>query len=720
MDSARNIAHKLVSLPSGRRAKWVILAFWLILIAVAAPLAGSLTDAQQNDAKNWLPGNAESTQVLELQKQFRESGLLPALVVYERSGGLTSADRTKAASDVASFHKVATLGGPVIGPKPSKDAAALQTIVPLKVNSADGWSKIGKTIDGLSGIASSGAPGLRAYVAGPAGTAADSAKAFDGIDSTLLYTTLVVIIALLLLTYRSPTLWLLPLISVGAALTAAQALIYLLAKHAGLVVNAQSAGILTVLVLGAGTDYALLLVARYREELRRHADRHEAMALALHRAAPAIIASGATVSLGMLCLVVADLNSTQGLGPVAAIGVAVGLLAMVTLLPALLVIMGRWVFWPVKPAVGSTEPTEHGVWAKVGQAIARRPRTVWLVTAGVLAIGALGLVGVKADILQNKEAFVSVPTSIRGEEALAHHFPSGAGDPIIVIGKAESAEQLRKTFGDARGITEVAKPVIKGKYVYLEGTSVAPPDSKAAADTVDRLRAAVHKISEADAQVGGGTAIRLDTQTAVVHDKKLVIPLVLLVVFIILALLLRALVAPLVLIATVVLSFGAALGVSNLVFEHVFHFAHMDSSLPLFVFVFLVALGIDYNIFLMTRVREEAKCVGPRRGALIGLAATGGVITSAGLVLAGTFAALGSLPLVFFAELGFAVAFGVLLDTIIVRGVLVTALNLDLGRWMWWPGRLHRRSDSDSTPQADGIPKPPTPVSVGTLDPTGT
>jgi RND superfamily putative drug exporter len=490
-------------------------------------------------------------------------------------------------------------------------------------------------------------------------------------------------------------LWLLPLTTVFIALTAAQAVIYLLARHAGLTVNGQSAFILTVLVFGAGTDYALLLTARYREELRRHQDRHQAMAIALGRAAPAIIASGATVILSLLALLVAELASTKSLGPVMAIGIAVGLCAMITLLPALLVIFGRWVFWPLRPVLGSAEPTEHGLWARIGQRMARRPRLVWVVTAVVLGAMALGLTGLKAEGLSNKDGFRTKPESVTGEEALARHFPAGAGNPVQVIGKAEAAAQLQSAVSNTPGVTEVTTPVVKEGYAFVQGTLTTPADSQTSYQTIDRLRATVHAIPGADAKVGGGSAINLDIQRATRHDRNLVVPLVLLVVLIILGMVLRAIVAPVLLVATVVLSFGAALGVSALVFNHVFGFAGADPSFPLWTFVFLVALGTDYNIFLMTRVHEETKQHGPRRGALIGLAATGGVITSAGIVLAGTFAALGTLPLVFITEIGFAVAFGVLLDTFIVRSVLVTALNLDVGRWMWWPSGLHRKRDVD-------------------------
>jgi RND superfamily putative drug exporter len=674
----------------GRWTKWIVLGLWVVVLAIAGPLAGKLTSVEKNDNSAWLPGSAEATQVADLQKRFQPDDIAPAVIVYERTGGITPADTTKATQDAAAMRAVDGVSGDVVGPLPAKDGQALQTIVPIKID-ADGWDKIVNVVDDLKATTGTSADGMTIQFAGPAANAADSAEAFEGIDGTLLYTTLAIVAIILLITYRSPVLWLLPIISAGVALTTAQAVIYLLGKHAGLVVNAQSAGILTVLVFGAGTDYALLLVARYREELRRHEDRHEAMALALHRAGPAIIASAATVAIGMSCLTLAEVNSTRGLGPVAAIGVVVGLLAMITLLPAMLVIFGRWLFWPVRPKAGSAEPTANGVYARLGGRIARRPRAVWVGTAAALGVMSLGLLQLEANGLSQADQFVSKPSSVVGEEALARHFPAGQGQPVVVIGQAASASQIRSTVAATPGISEAGEPVTKGDLAMIEGLLTSAPDSDEAAATIDRLRAAVHPVG--DAQVGGMTAMILDINNANDHDNRLIIPLVLFVVLVILGLLLRSIVAPLLLIGTVVLSFAAALGVSALTFRHVFGFAGEDTSFPLFVFVFLVALGIDYNIFLMTRVREEAQQHGTRRGALIGLAATGGVITSAGLVLAGTFAALGSLPLVAFAEIGFAVAFGVLLDTLIVRSVLVTALNLDLGRWMWWPGKLTQVRD---------------------------
>ena len=676
----------------GRWSKWIVLALWVVVLAIAAPLAGKLSGVEKNDNSAWLPGGAEATQVADLQKQFAPDDIAPAVIVYERTGGITAADQAKAAADAKQFAEVQGVVGQVAGPIPAQDGKALQTLVPIKVDEA-GWDKIVDSVKDIKTISSTGANGLDVYLTGPAGQAADSASAFEGIDGTLLYTTLIVVAIILLITYRSPVLWLLPIITAGVALTTAQAVIYLLAKNGGLVVNAQSAGILTVLVFGAGTDYALLLIARYREELRKHEDRHEAMMMALHRAGPAIIASAATVAVGMSILTLAELNSTSGLGPVAALGIVVGLLAMITLLPAMLVILGRWLFWPARPKFGTPEPTATGFWARLGGRIARRPRTVWIATACALGAMALGLLQLQANGLSTADSFTTKQPSVTGEEALARHFPAGQGQPVTVIANAAQADQVRQALAGVHGISSVADPVVKNGLVQLDGTLTDAPDSTAAQDTVLQVRDAVHAVPGANAKVGGATAMVVDINDANRHDNQLIIPLVLLVVLVILGLLLRAIVAPVILIGTVVLSFAAALGVSALVFRHIFHFGGEDTSFPLFVFVFLVALGIDYNIFLMTRLREEARKHGTRRGALIGLGATGGVITSAGIVLAGTFAALGSLPLVAFAEIGFAVAFGVLLDTLIVRSVLVTALNLDVGRWMWWPSKLTQVRD---------------------------
>ncbi len=703
-----NRVYAVLSVASGRRAKWVVLVFWLVILGVFGSLAGKLTGAEQNNQQAWLPGSAESTKVLALESRLQPPNIFAAVIVYDRSADghflpLSGADRAKAAADARLFTKVpGVVKSQVAGPITAADGKAIETIVPVNLRSK-GYDGASAAAARLHAISQAYADGLASYVAGPLGNAADSASAFSGISGTLLGATLAVVIVLLLLTYRSPVLWLLPVMSAAAALSTSEGVVYLLTKH--LTVNAQSAGILDVLVYGAATDYALLLTARYREELRRHEDRHEAMAIALRRAGPALVASAGTVIASLLTLTLADLNSTKDMGPVLAIGVTVALAAMTTLLPALLVICGRWVFWPARPAYGSDEPTSRGLWARGGALIAKRPRAVWITTVLVLGAMAVGITGLKASGLTTAEMFRGHPDSVTGQAVIERNFPAGSGQPVQVVAKAAYVAPVAAAFRSTLGITAVTQPVIRDGYAYLNGTLKAAPDSQAAYTTVDRVRTSVHAVRGADAAVGGPTATTLDVQRASAHDREVIIPVILSLVLLILILLLGALVAPVVLIATVVLSFAAALGVSALFFNHVFTFGGADSSFPLFVFVFLVSLGIGYNIFLMTRVREETARHGARQGALTGLASTGGVITSAGAVLAGTFAALGTLPITMLTELGFAVAFGVLLDTIVVRSVLVTALNLDLGRWMWWPSSLARRPAAEAV-RTEARPSP--------------
>jgi RND superfamily putative drug exporter len=709
---------RIAGWPCGRRGKYLVLAFWIVAVAVAGPLAGKFSSIQKNDASSYLPATAESTKVLALQSHFLTRNFNPAVVIYTRRDGLRAADLAKAAADARAFASLPQVGGRVVGPVLSPTGKAAEVIVGANLSYN---SDIPGFIDHLRTRASNGDPGVAVYLAGPAASGADQVTIFKGIDSTLLYATVGVVVVLLLITYRSPLLWLLPITSAGVSLVIAEAVIYLLASRTGLVVNGQTAGILVVLVLGASTDYALLLVARYREELRHLPDRHDAMRVALRRAGPAIIASSGTVIAGMLCLLLADSANISGLGPVAAIGIALGLIAMVTLLPALLVLTGRWMFWPRKPRYGTPQPATGGFWARTGRVMSRRPRIIWIAATLALVAAAFGLIGFRFGPLTLAQSFVGTPSSVTGERVLARYFPAGSGEPAVVIGNARAASRLRAAVASTAGISSLSPPRISAGLVYQQATLSSPPDSPAARATVRALRAHVHAVPGADAKVGGTTAINLDVAHYAARDRNLIIPVVLAVVFVILGLLLRALVAPLLLVATVVLSFAAALGLSSLVFEHLFGFAGADTSVPLFVFVFLVALGIDYNIFLMTRVREETRLsmagrtapgwlaglTGQRRlepteqGALIGLAATGGVITSAGLVLAGTFATLATLPLVVLTEIGFTVALGVLLDTLVVRSILVTSLTLDLGRWMWWPGKLAR-----PTPRAPGHPLP--------------
>jgi RND superfamily putative drug exporter len=699
----RQIAGRL----TGRVTKWIVLGFWVLVLFVAAPFAGKLTDVQDNQASSWLPASAESTKALGKLDAFQDQNDIPTAVVYERRSGLTRSDLAQIASQVGRIQRLhgavpaRTPQGTPVPPRAlvqvSADGEAAQATVTFNFGK-NGWNQLPDAATRIRDIAT--IPGVTVHLAGPGGQAADSAQAFSGLDGKLLVFTVLVVVVILLVTYRSPTLWLLPVISAGVALTSAQAVIYLLAKNAGLTVNGQSQGILTVLVFGAGTDYALLLVARYREELRRHEDRHEAMAFALHRAAPAIVASASTVVLAMVCLLVAEMNSTAGLGPVAAIGIAVGLLVMLTLLPALLVITGRWMFWPARPAFGSVEPTSGGFWARIGTRIAARPRAVWAATALVLAAASLGMVALNAHGLSTADSYTKEFDSIKGQQVLSAHHLADSSTPVLVVADAARAAQVEQAMTGVPGLGRPGPPVVKDGVALVSAPLLSDPTSQAAFGTIDRVRARVHAVAGADALVGGGSATTTDIETASARDNRVIIPLVLAVVLLVLMLLLRALLSPLLLIGTVVLSFGASLGISSLLFRYVFGFAGADASLPLFVFVFLVALGIDYNIFLMTRVREETPAHGTRRASRIALGATGGVITSAGMVLAATFLVLATMPLVAFAEIGIAVALGVLLDTMVVRSVLVTSLNLDIGSRIWWPSRLDRGATAEDEPDA--------------------
>ncbi|OIJ88245.1 MMPL family transporter [Streptomyces colonosanans] len=692
---------RVTAIPSGRRAKWAVLVFWIGLLAVASMFSGKFNSIVKDDVGTFLPKNAESTQVIPLAKKFTPD-VSSAVVIYERAdGAVTADDQAVAKADAGRFAQLANVTTPIVGPVVAKDGRAIELAVPIKAGDTGhtGSSKTEAAVKEMRSILASH-PGLTTHVTGPAAYAADQADAFSGADKALLLLTIAIVVVILLLTYRSPVLWIAPLICVGVALVVAQAAIYFFAHYGGLTVKGDTSFILTVLVFGAGTDYALLLIARYREELRRHEDRHEAMAVALQRAGSAILASGVTLTLSLLCFLVAELNSTKSLGPALALGVVAALAAMVTLLPALLVILGRWVFWPVRPTFGSPEPAQRGPWTRIGHLVSRRPRATWIGSSVVLGVLALGLIGFTADNMQLKDSFTSKPEAVTGEQAMARHFPAGGGDPVQIIGSAGAAEPLRSAVAATPGITDVTVPVVKDGYVYLEGTLTAASNTKAAFATVDKLRDVVHAVPGAQAKVGGGNPIFLDYKRAAEHDRNLLVPLVLVVVGLIIGVLLRAVVAPLVLLATVVLSFAAALGVSALTFKHIFGFAGADPAIPLWIFVFLIALGVDYNIFLMTRVHEESKTHGTRRGALRGLKATGGVITSAGIVLAGTFAALATLPLVFAAEIGFAVAFGVILDTFLVRSVLVTALTYDLGRRMWWPSAMSRQEPESDLEEA--------------------
>jgi RND superfamily putative drug exporter len=673
--------------PTGRRAKWVFLALWVAVLALASPLAGKLSDAQNNEASAWLSSSAESTQVAELADQFPGADTALAAVVFVRADGLTAADRTTLGAKSAELAEFAADRQPS-PPQLSDDGQAM--IVPVLL--PDEFSS--DTVNDIRSAARAGLPaGLDVQVAGPAAAAADMADVFDGLDTKLLLVAGAVVAVLLLVIYRSPVLWLLPLLAAAVASQAASAVVYLFARHAGLAVNGQSQGILMVLVFGVATDYALLLIARYREELHRHPDRHRAMAVAVRRAIPAVAASAATVILGMLCLLAAELSSNHDLGPVCAIGVVCALAVMATLLPALLVICGRWVFWPFTPRAGADVPERHGLWTRIAGLVGRRPRVVALGSAAVLVVFGLGLIGASVG-LTHQESYTSTPKSVAAQQALAAHFPAGQAEPVEVIASADRAGEVLSALESVAAVAhaQVVAESADGSLARIEATLSGPPDSAAARAAIGELRGVAHAVPGANALVGGQTAVAVDSAAAWDHDDRVVMPLILLMVLAVLMLVLRSLWAPVLLVATVVASYAASLGAANWLFTHAFGFAALDDMVPLLGFLFLVALGVDYNIFLMTRVREEAHVRGHRAGVLGGLTVTGGVITSAGVVLAATFTALGVLPLVAMAEVGVLVALGVLVDTLLVRSLLVPALALIVGARIWWPCGPRARS----------------------------
>ena len=679
----------LLATPAGRRAKWVVAAVWLVALfaSFATNLPGKFTDAEKNESTSFLPGDAESTKALEATERFQGGELAPMVIVYRREGGLTAADRRKIAADRAAINRLDLRATTPFGePVRSRDGTA--AIVQAQVTGDGEAETILDPVDAVRERVSDPGGGLEAKVTGPAGYAADQIKVFEGINGALLGAGLLLVLVLLALIYRSPVFLWIPLLAIIFAELATRSIGYVLTEL-GVTVNGQSSAILSILVLGVGTDYALLLVARYREELRNHEDKHEAMALALRTAGPAIFASGMTVIAALLCLTLADVNGTSGLGPIGALGVAVAMLAMLTLLPAWLVIWGRRAFWPRVPRFGSEGIDEtHGRWRRVGDSVARSPRRVWVGTVALLLVLSLGLLNFDTG-LTSGNGFRDDVEAVAGQELLAQAFPSGANAPTdVVVPDPARAEAVSAAVAAAPGVDEV-RPVKRGEGGVLLAAVLQPdPFSTEAFDLIPGIRAEAKRAGGEQTLVGGGTAVEYDLREAAARDNKVIVPIALVVVLLILILLLRALVAPLLLIATVILSFAASLGVGAVVFDVVFGFPGSDPSLPLFAFIFLVALGIDYNIFLMARVREETLRHGTREGMLRGLAVTGAVITSAGIVLAGVFSVLGVLPLVFLTEIGFVVAFGVLLDTFLVRSVLVPALTFEIGPRIWLPSRL--------------------------------
>jgi len=819
MDSPRSI----YAIAAGPRAKWVVFLVWLVGIFIAvgpAQLPTKFTDAENNESTSYLPGDAESTKALTATEDLQGGELAPAAIVYYRESGLTPADRAKIQDDVARLTErrfpgvvadgaTAAAGGaepaaggarggqpggcggptttipgqpkdyaPFVGPICSPDGKA--AIVTAYIRGNGQGDTILDPVDFWRDTVSDPGGGLQVKITGGAGYSADAIKVFEGINGTLLLAAVSLVIVLLILIYRSPIFLFIPLTAVIFAEMLARSLGYGLSEL-GVTINSQSSSIMSVLVLGAGTDYALLIVARYREELHHRLDRHEAMAAAMRSAGPAVLASAATVIAGLFCLTIAKVNGTSGMGPIAAMGVACAALSMLTLLPALLTICGRRAFWPFVPHStqwmaregvtagrfrrrivegsrlaallpvlagallvllllpfvilnalvtrltrgfvpslilgpldrGLFKPYEvrrfrhervadetHGSWKRVGDWVARRPARVAIGSVAVLLVLCTGLAFFSTDLTTN-DSYRTKVEAVEGQEILSRSFPAGASAPtdIVVPNGGDVAAATRAVEG-VDGVESVTGPVAQGRRgVLVQATLEPQPYSTEAFDLIEPIRDAAHQAAEGTL-VGGPSAVEFDVRDAAAWDSAVIPPIVLVVVFLILAGLLRAVVAPLVLIGTVILSFVAALGVGYFAFDVIFDFPGSDPSLPLFAFVFLVALGVDYNIFLMARAREEALTHGTRAGMLRALAVTGGVITSAGIVLAGTFSVLAVLPLVFLTEIGFVVAFGVLLDTFLVRSVLVPALVEMIGPKIWWPSQLARAEEPSGPPDA--------------------
>lgn len=700
--------------------KWVravlpafIVLVWFVGAGFGGPTFGKLEEVSSNDQASFLPASAESTEAGELQEAFTESTAVPAVVVVESESEISPTELgeyqrlAEELTEVSGLEPAAEGQPAVVGPIPSEDGLAVQYIASVSDD-----AELGETVAQLREVLERELPdGAEGFVTGPAGFTADLVSAFGGIDGILLAVALAAVFVILLAVYRALVLPFLVLFTSVFALATSILLVYAFALWGWIDLSGQSQGILSILVIGAATDYALLLVARFREALTEHSSKWDAMKVAYRASVEPIVASGATVILALLCLLFSDLNSNRSLGPIAAIGIVFSLLAALTLLPALLLLFGRSAFWPLRPRVG-THPSGaaagavtgleglRGVWKRVGRLISRASRPVWIVSLLVLAAGSLGLLQLQANGVPQSSLILAPSNAVDGQEALARHFDAGAGSPLTVIVPEGQEDDVLGILESQEGVAEATitadqagAVVVRDGNVLVRATLDYQADSAEAEAVVQQLRTDLDTVSP-DVLVGGVTAVALDTNVTAQADLVKIIPIVLVVILVILMLLLRSVLAPVLLIGSVVLSYATALGVSALVFNNLLGFDGADASVPLFGFVFLVALGVDYNIFLMTRVREESLRIGTRPGILRGLGVTGGVITSAGIVLAATFAALGVIPILFLAQIAFIVAFGVLLDTVIVRSLLVPALAYDIGPKIWWPSKLaHSHAD---------------------------
>jgi RND superfamily putative drug exporter len=687
----------IINFITGRKTAWVTLLIGLIFAILAfGPLRAASTELTPGVG---LPANTESVVVDELISTLPGSDSTAAVIVYAADSELTEEQVSwlqgsfdpmaqmlvgGANEKFVEFSNLEVNGSKFVPPAAiSEDSTTAVITVPLE--KTDATEEIATRVEKLRELAKEDAPaGLEVYVTGPEGFSADLSGVFAGADFTLLLSTVIIVAVLLLITYRSPTLWLVPLLVVGVADGMAGQLARQVAALFGITPDGSVTGILSVLVFGAGTNYALLLIARYREELLLHEDRHFAMAKALRGAGPAIIASGSTVTLALLTLSFADLAGNRALGLTCAVGIVIAMIAALGVLPAALVVFGRGLFWPFVPKFGGINKSDSGLWAKLAKGVSKRPVAVSIL--GVLILGGLasGVSGIQVG-LASTDRFLKTPEAVVGQQVLAEAFPAGSTSPTIVVAKSAQAEEVKALVENVDGVASVSIGESNGTITQLNVILDAEGQSEEAYVAINLIRDEVDKATGAEAKVGGLDAQALDVKDAYAHDQLIVIPLILILVFIVLVILLRSFVAPVLLLATVVASFFASMGAGWLIFTSVLGFPALDLSVFLFSFLFLVALGVDYNIFLVTRAKEEAEKVGTRQGMIKALSATGGVITSAGVLLAAVFAVLGVLPLVALAQIGVIVCIGVLLDTLLVRTVIVPALAFMTGKKFWWP-----------------------------------
>lgn len=656
------------------------------IVLSALVIGFSPQPTEGSEAGSNLPDTAESARAAAAREALPDAAQTPAIAVYSRDGGLTPEDlSTIRARSQALGEALGTSASP---PVPSKDGDV--AIVAVPVESGLSNDENSDRVDQIRTTAAQGLPdGLSVEVTGPPAIQADLGAVFSGADTRLLIVTASVVALLLIVTYRSPWLWLVPLTVIGVGDRVAARVLEGVSGVFGFPIDGSITGITSVLVFGAGTNYALLLIARYREELRRHESRHDAMRAAVGAAAPAILSSSGTVVLGLTSLLIARSPFVSGIGVAGAIGIAVAVFFALVILPSAMVLPGRWLFWPFTPRVGDRDPSEHGWWYRVGRAVTAKP---WPVMAGgllVLAVMASAALGVTTGLGQS-EQFLDTPESIRAQDTLQSAFPAGTASPTFVITSPERADAVVAAAQDTPGVESATAARSDGDVAEVEVVLSAAPESDAALATIDDLRSAVGEADD-DALVGGVDAQTLDEDATAAADRLRVVPVVLGIVFVMLLVLLRSVVAAVLLTATTVLSYLSALGVSWLLFDHVLGWSAMDVSTPLLAFIFLVALGVDYNIFLTARAREEMAATGDATESIVrALAVTGGVITSAGILLAAVFAVLGVLPLVLLAQLGVIVGFGVLLDTVVVRGVVTPAMVAVTGKRFWWPSALSR------------------------------